>query len=60
MQVLVDPQFLTDPTSLGFAGDMSILGVDVDELVNSGNYYDIVQLQDRTISTSRGTSRKIS
>ena len=31
---------------MGFAGDMNILGVQVDDLVNSGNYYDIVQLQD--------------
>src|SRR6185295_10416788 len=34
------------PTSLGFAGDMDILGVQVTDLVNSGNYYDIVQLED--------------
>lgn len=45
-QVLIDPQYLTDPTSLSFAGDMNVLGVDVRNLVNSGNYYDIVQLQD--------------
>ncbi|WP_231462884.1 TonB-dependent receptor [Sphingomonas sp. URHD0057] len=45
-QVLVDPQFLNDPTSLGFAGDLSILGIDVDKLVGSGNYYDVVQLED--------------
>jgi iron complex outermembrane receptor protein len=45
-QVLVDPRYLTDPTSLDFAGDMSVLGVDVANLVNNGNYYDIVQLED--------------
>lgn len=46
MQSLIDPQFLTDPVSMSFAGDMNILGVDVTDLVDSGNYYDIVQLQD--------------
>ncbi|HJR82500.1 MAG TPA: TonB-dependent receptor [Sphingomicrobium sp.] len=46
MQVLVDSQFLTDPTSLGYAGDLSILGVQVTDLVKNGNYYDIVQLED--------------
>ena len=46
LQSLVDPEFLTGPTSLSFAGDMDILGVQVTDLVNSGNYYDIVQLQD--------------
>jgi iron complex outermembrane recepter protein len=45
-QVLVDPQFLTGPTSLGYAGDLNVLGVEVDNMVNNGNYYDIVQLQD--------------
>jgi iron complex outermembrane receptor protein len=45
-QVLVDPRYLTGPTSLGFAGDMDVLGVDVAGVVNNGNYYDIVQLQD--------------
>jgi iron complex outermembrane recepter protein len=45
-QVLIDPRFLTDPTSLSFAGDMDVLGVDVTDVVNNGNYYDIVQLQD--------------
>jgi iron complex outermembrane receptor protein len=46
LQTLIDPQFLTDPTSLSFAGDMNVLGVEVSKLVNSGNYYDIVQLED--------------
>jgi iron complex outermembrane receptor protein len=46
LQSLIDPEFLTDPTSLSFAGDMNILGVQVTDLVNSGNYYDIVQLED--------------
>jgi iron complex outermembrane receptor protein len=45
-QMLVDPEFLTDPTSLDFAGDLEVLGVDVTGVVNSGNYFDIVQLQD--------------
>jgi iron complex outermembrane receptor protein len=45
-QVLIDPQFLTGPTSLSYAGDLNVLGVQVDDLVNNGNYYDIVQLQD--------------
>ncbi len=45
-QVLVDPQFLTGPTSLSYAGDISVLGVEPDNLVNNGNYYDIVQTQD--------------
>jgi iron complex outermembrane receptor protein len=45
-QVLIDPQFLTSPTSLGFAGNMSVLGVDVTDLVNNGNYYDVVQTMD--------------
>ena len=46
LQSLIDPRFLTGPTSLGFAGDMNVLGVDVSNLVNSGNYYDVVQLED--------------
>jgi iron complex outermembrane receptor protein len=46
LQSLIDPRYLTDPTSLGFAGDMDVLGVKVTDLVNNGNYYDIVQLQD--------------
>ena len=60
LQSLIDPRFLTGPTSLSFSGDMDILGVKVTDLVNNGGYYDIVQLEDRTISTKRGTSRKIS
>ena len=46
LQSLIDPQFLTGPTSLSFAGDMNLLGVQVADLVNNGNYYDIVQLED--------------
>jgi iron complex outermembrane receptor protein len=46
LQTLVDPQFLTGPTSLSFAGDMSILGVKVTDLVNNGNVFDIVPLED--------------
>ena len=45
-EVLIDPQYLTDPTSLSFAGDMNVLGIDVPKLLASGNYYDIVQLED--------------
>jgi len=46
LQSLVDPEFLTGPTSLGFSGDMHILGVQVIDLVNSGQYFDVVQLED--------------
>ena len=46
LQSLIAPEFLTGPTSLGFSGNMNVLGVQVFDLVNSGNYYDIVQLQD--------------
>ena len=46
LQSLIDPEFLTDPTSLGFAGGMNVLGVKVTDLVNSGQYYDVVQLED--------------
>jgi len=46
LQTLVDPRFFTNPASLGFASDIDVLGVQVDDLVNNGNYYDIVQLQD--------------
>jgi iron complex outermembrane recepter protein len=45
-QSLIDPRFLNDSTSMGFAGDLDILGVDVPDLVNNGNYYNVVQLQD--------------
>ena len=45
-QVLIDPKYLTDPTSLNFAGDMNVLGVNVADLVANSGYYDIVQLQD--------------
>jgi len=45
LQTLIDPRFLTGPTSLSFAGDMNILGVKVTDLVNNGNYYDIVPLE---------------
>jgi len=45
-QVLVDPQFLTHPTSLGFASDLNVLGVKVTDLVENGNYYDVVQTVD--------------
>ena len=46
LQSLIAPQYLTDPTSLSFAGTMNVLGVQVSNLVNNGNYYDVVQLQD--------------
>ena len=46
LQSLIDPRFLTGPTSLDFSGNMDILGVKVTDLVNNGGYYDIVQLED--------------
>ena len=46
LQSLIDPRFLTGPTSLDFSGNMDILGVKVFDLVNNGGYYDIVQLED--------------
>lgn len=45
-QVLIPSQDQLGPVSLGFAGDMNVLGVDVEDLVNNANVYDIVQLQD--------------
>jgi iron complex outermembrane receptor protein len=45
-QILIDPRFLTGPTSLDYATDISVLGVKVNDLVNNGNVYDIVQLED--------------
>ncbi len=45
LQTLIDPQFLTGPTSL-VGTDISVLGVQVNDLVENGNYYDIVQLED--------------
>jgi len=46
LQSLIDPRFLTGPTSLDFSGNMDILGVKVTDLVNNGGYFDIVQLED--------------
>jgi len=46
LQSLIDPQYLTGPTALSFAGDMRLLGVQVSDLVNNGGYYDVVQLED--------------
>ena len=43
-QVLVDPQYLTGPTSLGYAGFGGVLGVEIAKALP--NYYDVVQLQD--------------
>ncbi|GAA3902597.1 TonB-dependent receptor [Sphingomonas limnosediminicola] len=43
-QILVDPRYLEDPVSLGFAGFGSVLGVDIAKALD--NYYDVVQLQD--------------
>jgi iron complex outermembrane receptor protein len=43
-EVLVDPRFLTDPTSLSFAGMGDVLGVRIADAL--GTYYDVVQLQD--------------
>jgi iron complex outermembrane receptor protein len=44
METLVDPQFLTDPISLSFAGMGPVLGVDIASALPT--YYDEVQLQD--------------
>jgi iron complex outermembrane receptor protein len=44
MQVLVDGEFLVNPTSLGFAGLGDFLSVDVPGVV--GRYYDITELED--------------
>jgi len=44
LQSLIDPQFITGPTSLSFSGNMNVLGVQVTDLINHGNYYDIVDL----------------
>jgi iron complex outermembrane receptor protein len=46
LQSLIDPRFLTGPTSLGFSSDISVLGVKVDDLVDNGGYYDITQTVD--------------
>lgn len=46
LQSLIGPEFLTGPTSLGFSGNMDVLGVNVPGLVDSGRYYDVIQLQD--------------
>jgi iron complex outermembrane receptor protein len=43
-EVLVDPRYLSDPTSLGFAGMGDVLGVNIADALS--NYYDAVQLQD--------------
>lgn len=43
-EVLVDPQYLTDPVSLDFAGMGDVLGVDIANALPA--YYDAVQLQD--------------
>lgn len=43
-EVLVDPQYLTDPVSLSFAGMGDVLGIDIAKALPA--YYDTVQLQD--------------
>jgi iron complex outermembrane receptor protein len=43
-QILVDPQYLTGPTDLGYAGFGDVLGVQIAKALPT--YYDIVQLQD--------------
>ena len=48
LQSLIDPRFLTGPTSLGYSGNMEVLGVQVTDLVNNGNYYDEVLLRDES------------
>jgi iron complex outermembrane receptor protein len=44
METLVDPQYLTGPVSLDFAGMGDVLGVDIARALD--HYYDAVQLQD--------------
>jgi len=44
METLVDPQYLTGPVSLGFAGMGDVLGVDIAKALD--HYYDVVQLED--------------
>jgi iron complex outermembrane recepter protein len=44
MEVLVDPQFLTGPTDLGYAGFGNVLGVEIGKALD--NYYDVVQTID--------------
>ena len=60
LQSLIDPRFLTGPTSLGFAGNMTSWASRSTTWSNNGNYYDIVRCATPTITTSRGTSRKTS
>ena len=43
-QVLVDPRFLEDPTSLGFAGMGDVINVRIADALDT--YYDFVQLED--------------
>src|SRR5262249_9644143 len=43
-QTLVDPRFLTHPTSLSFAGFGDVLGVQIADALST--YYDTVQLED--------------
>src|SRR5205085_1863726 len=43
-QVLVDPQYLTDPTSLSYGGFGDVLGVEIAKALPV--YYDQVQLHD--------------
>lgn len=43
-QVLVDSQYLTDPTSLGFAGFGDVLGFQVADALDA--YYDLLPLED--------------
>jgi iron complex outermembrane receptor protein len=45
LQVLIDPRFQTGTVSLGYAGDLKILGVDVANLMNNGDYFDILELE---------------
>ena len=43
-EVLVDPRFLNDPTSLDFAGSLDVINVDIARALST--YYDTIQLQD--------------
>jgi len=47
LQSLIDPQFITGPTSLGYSGNMDVLGVQASDLVKHGDYYDIVPTLDQ-------------
>src|SRR5206468_1229106 len=43
-EVLVDPRFLNDPTSLGFAGDLNVIDVNIVDALST--YYDTTGVTD--------------